>query len=310
MKLWQLPPQLDDLRPPQAWQFELMRRRFLDALDEQGYAYIHPPIIEYSAALKSTNPNINLCLVSDGNNEEIAIRADMTAQSARVDANLKQHKIAKYFYAGEVLHRPNAQLRTQRNPYQIGAEIFGDDTLTADLECLTIALQLCEIATLTNLTLDIGHTGILKNQLQALSDEQKTRVIDILKRRSHPDLEAYLQKIEQPQLLHLLRLNGDDLTVITEQLTSPSAQPQIQPLLKQTAQIHTQLSQQFPAIRFHFDFSETQSWEMYSGLNWRLYSNNQIVARGGRYDGIGEPFGHARPANGFSFELNRVMACL
>ena len=50
---------------------------------------------------------------------------------------------------------------------------------------------------------------------------------------------------------------------------------------------------------------ELRSYHYHTGLMYAIYAPNRAapLAQGGRYDGIGEHFGRARPATGFSCDL-------
>ena len=58
--------------------------------------------------------------------------------------------------------------------------------------------------------------------------------------------------------------------------------------------------------------SELRVDNYHTGLLYAAYGSNfhDAVARGGRYDGLGEYFGRARPATGFSFDLRSFIGRL
>lgn len=68
----------------------------------------------------------------------------------------------------------------------------------------------------------------------------------------------------------------------------------------------------FPAQNVHIDLSELRVDHYHTGLLYAAYGSecHDAVARGGRYDGLGEYFGRARPATGFSFDLRTFIGRL
>ncbi len=58
------------------------------------------------------------------------------------------------------------------------------------------------------------------------------------------------------------------------------------------------------------DVVELRSYHYHTGLMYAVYAPNRAapLAQGGRYDGIGEHFGRARPATGFSCDLYALSA--
>ena len=69
----------------------------------------------------------------------------------------------------------------------------------------------------------------------------------------------------------------------------------------------TAVCQAFPEQNIHIDLSELRVDNYHTGLLYAAYGSDchDAVARGGRYDGLGEYFGRARPATGFSFDLRK-----
>jgi len=72
--------------------------------------------------------------------------------------------------------------------------------------------------------------------------------------------------------------------------------------LEKTAQL---TRQRFGDIKLHFDLSELQGYHYKTGVVFAAFvpQLGQAIARGGRYDDIGEIFGRARAATGFSTDL-------
>jgi len=72
--------------------------------------------------------------------------------------------------------------------------------------------------------------------------------------------------------------------------------------LEKTAEL---MWQRFGDITVHFDLSELQGYHYKTGVVFAAFvpQLGQAIARGGRYDDIGEIFGRARAATGFSTDL-------
>ncbi|MFI7824774.1 ATP phosphoribosyltransferase regulatory subunit, partial [Acinetobacter baumannii] len=66
-----------------------------------------------------------------------------------------------------------------------------------------------------------------------------------------------------------------------------------------------QIKNRWPALNVGIDVVELRSYHYHTGLMYAVYAPNRAapLAQGGRYDGIGEHFGRARPATGFSCDL-------
>ena len=66
----------------------------------------------------------------------------------------------------------------------------------------------------------------------------------------------------------------------------------------------------WPDLHIGIDVVELRSYHYHTGLMYAVYAPNRAapLAQGGRYDGIGEHFGRARPATGFSCDLYALTA--
>ncbi|MGB0323832.1 MAG: ATP phosphoribosyltransferase regulatory subunit, partial [Luminiphilus sp.] len=58
-------------------------------------------------------------------------------------------------------------------------------------------------------------------------------------------------------------------------------------------------------VNVYVDMTEAHGYRYHSGVVFALYAKElgAAVAKGGRYDGVGEVFGRRRPATGFAIDL-------
>ena len=62
-------------------------------------------------------------------------------------------------------------------------------------------------------------------------------------------------------------------------------------------------------VFWYCDLGETHGLNYHTGLVFGIYSiqRDQLLVRGGRYDHVGESFGRARAATGFSADLKTLV---
>jgi ATP phosphoribosyltransferase involved in histidine biosynthesis len=87
-----------------------------------------------------------------------------------------------------------------------------------------------------------------------------------------------------------------------------SAPSDVQDALRYLRTLTTRVSAHFPACKIHVDLAELSGYDYHTGIVYGVYTSGmgREVARGGRYDGIGEAFGRTRPATGFSTDLRTL----
>ncbi|HSC79415.1 MAG TPA: ATP phosphoribosyltransferase regulatory subunit, partial [Chitinolyticbacter sp.] len=84
------------------------------------------------------------------------------------------------------------------------------------------------------------------------------------------------------------------------------ALPEVLHALDTLAQLEAALAVR--GIKVRFDLAEVKSSDYHTGLVFAAYADGfaNAVARGGRYDRVGEKFGRSRPATGFSLDLREM----
>lgn len=317
---WLLPDGVEDLLPPAASRIETLRRQLLDRWQRWGYQLISPPMIEYlESLLTGTGNDLELQtfkLTDQLTGRLMGIRADMTPQAARIDAHgLRQPGATRLCYAGHVLHTRPLSMTSGRAPLQMGCELFGSSVLAADEEVVSLMLESLAAAGATEVHLDLAHVAIYQELAAAaqLSDKQEAAVFDAVRRKSIPELQVLLgdQPAGSPgaRLLALAPLVGGREILDQARTILDGASARIDTALAELEQIAECVAVSFPKVDLGFDFCELRGYNYHTGLVFAAYApgSEQALAQGGRYDAIGEDFGRARPATGFSADLRRLV---
>ena len=317
MPNWLLPENVADVLPSEARKTEELRRALLDQFRRYGYELVMPPMMEYMDSLMPVHDvDMDLRmfkLVDQLSGRTMGLRADMTTQVARIDAHLlNRSSVTRLCYAGNVLHTRPSGFHATREPLQIGAEIYGHAGLEADAEIQTLALASLKLAGLTDITLDLSHAGILHAVLEDDPEalKQQAAVIALLRTKDLPGLQALSEKFSatvRDAVLALSTLHGG-MEVLDRARKLLPAKPAIFATLDQIAT----LAQAAGEVRINIDLADLTGYQYESGVMFALYVPGlpNAVARGGRYDHVGEAFGRARPATGFSMDLRELARLL
>ncbi len=320
---WMLPDGVEELLPAQAEQVEGLRRSLLDLFQRWGYELIMPPVIEFTESLLvGLGSDIDLLTfrVTDQlTGRLMGLRADITPQAARIDAHsLNREGPVRLCYAGSVLHtRPKKPLGS-RCPIQLGAEIYGDNSAASDLEIICLMLETLRTAGVKGLTLDVGHVAIYKAVVAAagLDAEQEKAYFDIIQRKASAELDAFLGELSlservRTQLLALKELHGG-AEVLAEGKALFADIPEALEAIDYLISLGEALAVRMPDLKFYYDLAELRGFHYHTGLVFSalVSEHGQALAEGGRYDDIGEVFGRARPATGFSVDLKSLLRLL
>lgn len=142
-----LPEGLRDRLPPYADAAAAIEARVLGAIRAHGYERVDPPLAEFAEALgtrlKAGALHDAVRFVDPVSQRTLAIRPDITAQIARIAATRMGHhpRPVRLSYAGSALKLRASQLSPARETRQIGAELFGLDSVAAAGEIATVAVE-------------------------------------------------------------------------------------------------------------------------------------------------------------------------
>lgn len=313
MPTWLLPENIADVLPSEARKIEELRRVILDHFQLYGYELVMPPMLEYlESLLTGTGHDMDLRtfkLVDQLSGRTMGLRADMTPQVARIDAHLlNRTSVTRLCYAGNVLHTRPSGLHSTREPLQIGAEIYGHSGLEADAEIQELALATLELAGIPKVRLDLCHMGVVRALIEGNRQAQKDEatLFCLLKSKDLPglrDFTSHYDGITRAALLELPGLYGD-MAVIEEARRRLPAYPAISKALDELRTLIELTDKAMVTV----DLSDLRGYHYHSGVMFSAYVQGlpNAVVQGGRYDHVGEIFGRARPATGFSMDLREL----
>ncbi len=314
---WLLPDGVEETLPAQAACLEGLRRELLDLYRSWGYDLVIPPLVEYLESLLIGAGNDlalqTFKLTDQSTGRLMGVRADMTPQVARIDAHtLNREGPTRLCYAGDVLHTKPTSLTASRSAMQVGVELFGHDGVASDIEVILLMLDTLTLTGCEKIHLDLGHVAIYRTlaEMAGLDDGQEMALFDIYQRKSVPELAEFLDAnlADSPlknKFITLSELSGGDDVLA-------KAKAELAPVSEDLAQaiddlmiIAAAIREQRPEVALYFDLGELRGYHYHTGPVFSAYlpTVGHSIASGGRYDHIGEVFGRARAATGFSTDL-------
>jgi len=318
---WLLPQGIEEALPADAQRLESLRRKLLDMYSRWGYQLVMPPMIEFlDSLLTGTGHDLDLQtfkLIDQLSGRSMGLRADMTPQVARIDAHqLKNEAPNRLCYMGTVLHTVSDGFGSSRSPFQAGAELYGHPGIESDVEIMCLMVETLRAAGIENLSLDVGHVGIYRglSKQAGFNTEQESILFEMMQRKAIAEIQAFVaeQNIDRKladMLLTLAELHGGKDCLQRAQQVFAAADKSVKDALACLQQAVEQFEARVDDINIHFDLSELRGYHYHTGLLFAAYTpgEGQEIARGGRYDDIGQVFGRARPATGFSTDLKNLL---
>ena len=315
MNRWLLPEDIADVLPAEARKVEGLRRSILDLYQSYGYELVAPPILEFlDSLLTGTGSDLNLQtfkLVDQLSGRTLGLRADITPQVARIDAHLLNRAgVTRLCYAGSVAHARTPVGSSAREQLQLGAEIYGCATWEADFEAISLLLKTLGLAGLSKVYLDLSHAGILMGLLdgQAQDKESIEELYDLLQSKDRPRLTQWSSRVPAKTaqaLMALTELNGPCAEVLAKAKKVLPKHASIDQALNDLERLVAATENLSDGLELSIDLSDLRGYQYHSGVMFAAYVEKlpQPIARGGRYDHVGQAFGRSRPATGFSLDL-------
>jgi len=311
---WLLPEFIEDILPAEAMRIETLRRRILDLFFGKDYELVMPPLLEYTdSLLTGTGHDLELRtfkVVDQLSGRMMGLRADITPQVARIDAHLLNREgVTRLCYCGSVLHTRPAGPAATREPIQIGAELYGEAGVEADLEMLALLCAALGLAGVRSPRIDIGHVAVFRAIARAagIAGERESELFEALQRKDSPGLKELTRGMNpktREALLLLPELYGgpEVLDAAEKRLPKMAEISRALETLRRLARACT--------VPVSLDLAELRGYHYHSGVVFDAYCDgaSAAVGRGGRYDEVGKAFGRARPATGFSIDLRSLAA--
>ena len=317
---WLLPEGIEESLPNESAWLEKYRRELVDMFSTWGYEQVMPPLIEYlDSLLIGPCDDLDLQtfkLTDQLTGKMMGVRADMTSQVARIDAHmLKRDVPARFCYLGTVLHtRPSGRDLT-RSPLQVGAELYGHSGLDSDVEVICLMLEALRLVGIEDVLLDLGHVEIVARLVEkvGLSEEQESQLQSLLQQKAQSEYEQFVSTCDLSDewtkvFLSLMDINGGVEVIETAKQLLQENNSEVIEHIDYVAELSKQVVKRHPRIQVHYDFAALSGYRYQNGAVFAAYVSGLggEIARGGRYDMIGQAFGRSRPATGFSLDLKAL----
>lgn len=307
---------------PNLYEVKKKTRHAMTTIIEQwGFQFIETPTLEYyeTVGVQSAILDQQLFKLLDQQGHTLVLRPDMTAPIARVAAS----KLYNSLYPLRLAYSANvyrAQQREGGRPAefeQVGVELIGDGTTSADAEVIALMVATLKEAGLENFKIAIGHIGFANALFNEVLGNQERA--DVLRRflyeKNYVGYKEHvkglpLSSIDKERLLTLLRLRGGigKVTEAKELVSSQVARES----LEEINQLWTTLEAFQVTDYLKLDLNIVSHMSYYTGILFEVYADNVgfAIGSGGRYDHLFEKFNCAAQATGFGLRIDHLIQAL
>lgn len=313
-----------DILPEEAAMREKIATSVQGCFAARGYTPLETPTLEVMDVVRAggRTPAAPFKFF-DSQGDLLAMRPDVTMQIARMCATrLKgQPGPFKFRYMQRVFREAEAEMQAEaREVTQFGIESIGESGAATDAEILKLFVEALLAAGLKDFKLAVGTVAVLRSLLEAsnASEEWKDEVLTAYHCSNFVELDRLAESedagVEEKDkaiaaaIKALPRIRGgrEAITVVCD-LVQPLG---CDGLLESFEEVFDLLEQAGYAQYLLIDFSVMSSFDYYTGIVFEAYATGlgSPIGSGGRYDNMIAAYGQSRPAAGFAFYLESVMA--
>ena len=308
-----------DLSTEEMRRFRFIEDAFRDSCLKWGYQEVRTPTIEYLHLFTSTGTltpgtlgKVYSFLDWDGwSGERVVLRPEGTIPTVRLYIdNLADKKLARLFYVINTFIFEETG-RENREKWQCGVELIGADSISADVELITLSLEVLKKLGLKNIELKLSHAGLIRALLTGfgLSPQEQGKVFDQI---LDGDVAVLTRlKAKTPDLARLLTplldMKGENAAFLRNLKTMfSSSLPEFMPALDNFIGVADVLTAM--GLKYRIDIASGRGFEYYTGMIFQMFSDDNKLGGGGRYDALIPLMGGKNtPASGFALQMNTLM---
>lgn len=286
-----LPPGFSDTLPPAARRQRRLVNQLLDYFEGQDFLEVAPPMIEYTDTLLSGQGSAytnQLFRVMDGTAQPMAIRADMTPQISRIVRwrLADMPRPLRLSYSGTVLRQQPAAGSTLRQLRQVGIEIIGQTSGSAEQQAILVAIGALQAIGLVDLTLDLHLPGLVPAALacSGASNDEAEAMIRALEHKDESTLKQFSHPLAKDLLAILVSADSarQSLDVLRAIEWPDAVGVDFEAIAALIETLESTLNNQ---VTISLDATDLIGHNFYTGLAFSLFDNTSgtEVGRGGCY---------------------------
>lgn len=283
----------------------------------RGYVEIITPGLEFFDVFNLNSrhfPQEKMYKLVDNKGRLLVLRPDNTMPIARVVATrLKDAILPLRLYYNQCIYNISPQLRGRSDQVvQAGIELIGSDSDMADVEVIGMAIDVLDVCSDGNYSLEIGNSGIFKELISQLNvnDDMKENIRYLIEQKNYPALNDTLDALGDNKVIKSLkklpRLFGD--IELIDKASAMFDNKKINMYLSDLKDIYENVKMLYPNAKINIDLGMVNRADYYTGVILKGYVEGcgDEVLSGGRYDKLISEFGYDVPATGFAINVDAV----
>lgn len=321
-RLLHTPEGVRDIYNSECERKQVLQDRLFGILKQYGYQAIETPTFEYFDVFSrevGTTASKELFKFFDREGNTLVMRPDFTPSIARSAAKYyhDEDMPIRFGYMGNTYINHHSLQGRLKETTQLGAELIGDDSVSADAEIVAMMIRCLKTAGLKEFQVSIGHIDFFKGLIEEakLEEEVEFELRELISNKNHFGVEELLAEHNIPEdvktcLEKMPELFGsiDVLKEAKKMVGNEKSKASIERL----EAIYEALKVYGVEDYITFDLGMVSKCKYYTGVIFKAYTYGvgEALITGGRYNSLLKHFGKDSAAIGCVLLVNQLMAAL
>ncbi len=321
-RLLHTPEGVRDIYNSECERKQVLQDRLFGILKQYGYQAIETPTFEYFDVFSrevGTTASKELFKFFDREGNTLVMRPDFTPSIARSAAKYyhDEDMPIRFGYMGNTYINHHSLQGRLKETTQLGAELIGDDSVSADAEIVAMMIRCLKTAGLKEFQVSIGHIDFFKGLIEEakLEEEVEFELRELISNKNHFGVEELLAEHNIPEdvktcLEKMPELFGsiDVLKEAKKMVGNEKSKASIERL----EAIYKALKVYGVEDYITFDLGMVSKYKYYTGVIFKAYTYGvgEALITGGRYNSLLKHFGKDSAAIGCVLLVNQLMAAL
>ena len=295
--------------------FQNLKTSVLKIFNKYKYEFVITPVVDSINNLNNLNGDYITNTISLSDRKELGIRADITPQISRLDyQSYKTNKSNKFSYMGDI-YRESKSSFERSNPFQVGAEYFGNISDMVDINLLKMCYEIITLSKTKRVVIELNDSFFINTYINKLSldDAARKQLNHLISLKSMDEIAQYykskkLSNRKLTELYDLLELVGPVSIMKKIEEFSKKYKYESKKNIKSLKSIFNQIKS-LKNTDIIIDLCSLNSMDYETSFNYTFYVDKlrKPIAFGGRYESYMLKDDSMRNATGFSIDLKDVV---
>lgn len=322
-QLLHTPEGVRDIYSDECRKKQILQEKLKKSMESYGYQIIQTPTFEFFDIFGKeigTTPAKDLYKFFDREGNTLVLRPDLTPSVARAAAMYfvgEQMPIRLYYMGNTFINNSSYQGRLKEST-QLGAEMIGDNSVYADAEMISLAVESLLSAGLKEFQLSVGHSDFFAGLIEeaGLLEEAEEELRELIANKNYFGVEESVSKLEMDENLRdLFRMLGGFYFSVDEMAKARTLAvnyPKILSAIVRLEELHKVLEAYGVGRYVSYELGMVSNYRYYTGIIFAGYTfgSGEPILKGGRYDRLLSHFGKQAASIGFAVVTDQLMAAL